>query len=387
MVWTSLFFSMGTALLAITVLGPSLATPSMGLVIIGFAIGICVGVTGQYDINDTYNFSIEMPIAMALILSGHPLAAIACAAGSPIGQQLRRNIVPHLFVFNIMQLVFASLSANWIFTIANGDAAVGEVRWVAAGAIAAVVIVYGNIPVVILDRLTGLISFRDGLGVIFEELQFMIPVGLITSLLCAGLVNTPVGFLALFFPIIFQRAMYGNIDRALRAVNESLKDPLTSLGNRRMFDANVDGFFTRDTPELVFGLFIDLDHFKQLNDTLGHDAGDEALIKTAAVIQRNMRSSDLACRVGGEEFIVMFNAASQEFAFDVGERLRLEIERQLEEYGVTASIGVAQVRDNESPAELVRRGDEAMYRAKRSGRNRVIVDWDETDGRHLAAVA
>jgi two-component system cell cycle response regulator len=122
----------------------------------------------------------------------------------------------------------------------------------------------------------------------------------------------------------------------------------------------------------------DVDHFKAVNDTYGHDAGDEVLRAVAQRILANIRSFDMAARLGGEEFVVVMPDTPPEDAMAAAERLRAKIaESPLAVVGgraicVTASLGVAaSIRGDES-ATLLKRADQALYAAKRDGRNRVV---------------
>jgi diguanylate cyclase (GGDEF)-like protein len=157
-------------------------------------------------------------------------------------------------------------------------------------------------------------------------------------------------------------------------------DPLTGVLNRRGFDRRV--------PDAVTGalLFFDLDRFKALNDSRGHDAGDEALRRFARIAARATRDGDVLARLGGEEFALYLPDTSQEAALRVAERVRADVEAGLEVRGqaVTVSVGVAPTADRPLPlGALMKSADGAMYRAKSGGRNRVVL----ADARAGAGVA
>jgi len=126
----------------------------------------------------------------------------------------------------------------------------------------------------------------------------------------------------------------------------------------------------------------DIDHFKQVNDRFGHDAGDVVLREFAARLKRSTRGIDLACRLGGEEFVVIMPDTDLEKACRVGERLRegmagepFKISQSGESIPVTASVGVACLEmANDTSETIFKRADQALYAAKRSGRNRVVSD-------------
>jgi two-component system cell cycle response regulator len=129
-------------------------------------------------------------------------------------------------------------------------------------------------------------------------------------------------------------------------------------------------------------VIMDIDYFKQVNDTYGHDIGDEVLKEFASRIAANTRGIDLACRYGGEEFVVAMPDTDMSFAYSIAERLRQSIEttpikisRAPSQLNITISIGIAKAEGAGDTAEkLLHRADQALYRAKRSGRNRVVAD-------------
>ncbi len=172
-------------------------------------------------------------------------------------------------------------------------------------------------------------------------------------------------------------------DRLDESVEFAITDGLTGLHNRRYMERHLtalaDQARTAGRPLSV--LVADIDHFKSINDTYGHDAGDNVLREFGARFRRNTRGIDLACRVGGEEFIIIMPETTLEKALQVGERLRDCIASEPfranmdTRVGVTASVGIATLeRSDDSVEALLKRADCALYAAKRDGRNRVVVD-------------
>jgi diguanylate cyclase (GGDEF)-like protein len=170
-----------------------------------------------------------------------------------------------------------------------------------------------------------------------------------------------------------------------RLTEQATRDPLTGLYNRRYLDDSLQRELdrcARDGQPLSL-LLIDLDHFKQINDRHGHGAGDEVLRQISALLLRQMRSSDICCRYGGEEFLLVLPGVDQEAAIERAELCRRQIAGQQSAnkpddvglpFAVTLSIGVACSPDaRQLPAELIERADRALYRAKAEGRNRVCV--------------
>ena len=164
----------------------------------------------------------------------------------------------------------------------------------------------------------------------------------------------------------------------------AITDQLTGLHNRRYMSRHLDtlmeGAMKNGRP-LAF-VIMDIDFFKQVNDTYGHDIGDEVLKEFAARINANVRGIDLACRYGGEEFVVAMPDTDMTFAFNIAERLRQSIEttpipisRAPGQLKITISIGIARCEGAGDSAErLLHRADQALYRAKRTGRNKVVAD-------------
>jgi two-component system, cell cycle response regulator len=175
----------------------------------------------------------------------------------------------------------------------------------------------------------------------------------------------------------FHQRLRSNYEHSLTL---ALIDPLTGLYNRRFLDAHLGTVLQQmqEQGKPVSLVVADVDHFKAVNDTYGHDAGDEVLRAVAQRILANIRSFDMAARLGGEEFVVVMPDTPPEDAMAAAERLRAKIaESPLAVVGgraicVTASLGVAaSIRGDES-ATLLKRADQALYAAKRDGRNRVV---------------
>lgn len=160
----------------------------------------------------------------------------------------------------------------------------------------------------------------------------------------------------------------------------AITDQLTGLFNRRYMSRHLSTLLTEGDKPVSF-LMLDVDFFKQINDTYGHDVGDEVLKEFANRISANVRGIDLACRYGGEEFVVVMPDTDLSFAYLVAERLRQSVadapfvlNGESARLPVTISIGVAASQDGDTPEVLLKRADQALYRAKREGRNRVAAD-------------
>lgn len=163
----------------------------------------------------------------------------------------------------------------------------------------------------------------------------------------------------------------------LNLETQSTTDVLTGVQNRRCFDLMLDEECQRAVSRRssLALLMIDIDRFKNLNDTFGHPAGDEALRAVAQLLQTELRSNDRLFRYGGEEFSVLLPETTLKGAFVLGERFRRIVQRAPWKYGtVTVSIGAAALGEGiGSAGELVQAADRALYHAKQTGRNRVTT--------------
>lgn len=162
---------------------------------------------------------------------------------------------------------------------------------------------------------------------------------------------------------------------------EILTDPLTGIGNRRYADISLKSLeASLGEHGVPFGiLIVDIDHFKEVNDTWGHNVGDKVLRMVAQTLAQGLRALDVACRWGGEEFVLLVPNTNMETLLGMGQRHRMLIENSwLDHEGqtiaVTASFGGAVSRKGETATEVVARADKQLYKSKTSGRNCVHVD-------------
>ena len=173
-------------------------------------------------------------------------------------------------------------------------------------------------------------------------------------------------------------------DNVMQSMELAITDPLTGLYNRRYMESHAGALVARanerDKPLSL--LILDIDHFKSINDTYGHEAGDEVLREFSSRLRSCIRGVDLACRLGGEEFVVVMPDTDLGIASRGAERIRrriagetFSIDRGARSIEATISIGLSSLNGAEdTPALILKRADEALYRAKNSGRNRVVAD-------------
>ena len=169
-----------------------------------------------------------------------------------------------------------------------------------------------------------------------------------------------------------------------RSMELAVTDPLTGLYNRRHMDNQLAVQVTNAASrgKAVAVLALDVDFFKPINDTHGHDVGDRVLQELATRLKAQVRAIDLCCRMGGEEFVVILPETDLQVGFTVAERLRRAIANKPFNAGakqgplaITVSIGVAGFESlTDTPQAILKRADDALYEAKRSGRNRVVSD-------------
>ena len=159
----------------------------------------------------------------------------------------------------------------------------------------------------------------------------------------------------------------------------AVRDQLTKIHNRRFFDDKLSeySFLTLRFKQELSCIMADIDHFKKFNDTYGHQAGDHILTNFAKIINSHTRRTDVCARYGGEEFVLLLPNTDKETAIRLAEGLRRDIEESEFEYegkrlSVTSSFGVADGREARELFEvLIKRADDALYKAKQRGRNRV----------------
>jgi two-component system cell cycle response regulator len=172
-------------------------------------------------------------------------------------------------------------------------------------------------------------------------------------------------------------------EKVQQSIELALFDPLTGLNNRRFLENHlstmIENARMRRSPLTL--MILDIDHFKRVNDTYGHDCGDEVLKGFADRLRGIIRGGDLLCRLGGEEFVIVMPGVNVQAAARIAERARQAIEQEafaMRQSGltiaITTSIGLAERRDDTNPHELYRRADQALYRSKSEGRNRVTAD-------------
>lgn len=169
------------------------------------------------------------------------------------------------------------------------------------------------------------------------------------------------------------------LEQRIQSLHErATRDPLTQVANRAEFDRffamTVADHMKRNLPCSL--IICDIDHFKKVNDTFGHQAGDEVLVNFAALLRRNCRAGDLVARYGGEEFVMLCSDCDNSSATRKGDEIRSELAElplpALNGRSVTASFGVTEIQSGDTPETMLRRADRGLYQAKENGRNCVV---------------
>lgn len=188
--------------------------------------------------------------------------------------------------------------------------------------------------------------------------------------------------LELYLPILFGSAILFEIllmqwrrrEKNIKIMSQT--DPLTNVYNRRYISDQLTQF---EASKNYIVVLLDLDHFKNVNDQYGHEAGDIVLKQVANILKKSVRHEDIVGRFGGEEFILILKNTDLEHAQEITERCRLNIEKQQvivngnQVVRLSASFGIAVAQDIKTKEEVTRCADEALYRAKQHGRNRVSI--------------
>ena len=199
--------------------------------------------------------------------------------------------------------------------------------------------------------------------VLYVGLDLIVFISILTSI-----------FMTSIFGFFFSKSVR---DQHQQLSDLATRDSLTKTGNRRALDEKLTELTAVQARRVssVSLILLDLDHFKSINDEFGHLIGDQVLIRIVEIIEGRIRLTDSLYRFGGEEFVIVPLELTLEQAEQLAEQLRLLVENNVlvPENPVTISLGVAEYRDGETSEQWLNRADEALYQAKRSGRNKVCV--------------
>ena len=168
----------------------------------------------------------------------------------------------------------------------------------------------------------------------------------------------------------------------LSSLQQSVTDVLTGLYNRRYFESHIRTMLSNSNfaPQTLAVLMLDIDHFKKVNGTYGHQSGDVVIQEVANRLRQSLRLTDLSARYGGEEFVIILPSTDLELAANVAERIRSSVESspfnipsEPKQINCTVSIGVSCLNTGDDLDALVARADKALYKSKESGRNLSLI--------------
>lgn len=182
------------------------------------------------------------------------------------------------------------------------------------------------------------------------------------------------------------------LDRLVHELESlSFKDPLTGLHNRRHFDTvfSHECYLAQHNNSQLTLLMLDVDHFKQINDSFGHEAGDAVLVEIALLLKQHFRGMDIVCRFGGEEFVALLPSTNADAAYIRANELLTAMSQKAQIFNgtslghLTLSCGIATYPNHTpDPRKLLRLADQALYQAKHTGRNRCVIADETTEGQY-----
>ena len=272
------------------------------------------------------------------------------SAGAVIGSWL-----PELAILGFCSALAAHLYPAWVLFALPGDR--------------------DHTPLYGLAATMALVSFAPGLATLFEP----------SPMPHAPVLAAALGVIVLAF--IAQTLHFERTERQLRDSRRRLRtlanmDSLTQVPNRRHFSELTLLALARDPAGSAMLLLFDIDHFKQINDRLGHAAGDRALRLVSRSVQEHLRAPDVVGRHGGDEFVLLLRGAGKREALGVAARIVAEVQRRTDEHQLprlSLSFGLVQIGPDEDLDQAMRRADQALYEAKRQGRSRAVAaDGDES---------
>jgi diguanylate cyclase (GGDEF)-like protein len=323
----------------------------------------------------------------AMYLWGLYPAVLLYAASIALSEILQRKPLWKL-LFNVGQYI-CSLAAAWLVMLIAGvtpspttplvDMSATDLWWIAASWI-----VY---HLVNLALVAGLAEEGDSWWDDFSDEFWFYTVSTLAVLALSPLIAIvavayPYSWTMLPLLLLPLLAVQKTAEMSRHQEHQSLHDPLTGLPNRVLLNDRIEQALARSSRMrgMVVVMFLDLDLFKVVNDSLGHHAGDELLIDVAQRLKAAVRSGDTLARFGGDEFVVMCEDVSEEEVNAIADRITSSLRQSFtsddRNVTVTASIGVAVATANSTPQTLLRDADVAMYRAKEHGRNQVVM-FDE----------
>jgi diguanylate cyclase (GGDEF)-like protein len=347
-------------------------------------IGIVISFAGGvFRVSEASARGVESMAVIGMIFSGHVTEGLVVAVMCVIMGHVQQRLPVHLFAVNIaIWMIYVSFLSGMFWLLGGYTHDIGSPAWLQAGLVAALVYHMVTIPATGFNMVYGGYATwheaftKDLVSSTLGLLLSIVPLSLVLGGFLT--VTGPLGLLFALGPTLVIVDGFRNAAMAQSAHEEALIDPLTKLSNRRGLDETWDRIVLHDTESGASHWILvgDLDHFKKLNDTLGHDAGDDALVRAARTIKQSVRSQDRCVRFGGEEFVVVITNVNRDGAFQIAERIRENVAAELQGYGTTISIGAHPFGPGDTLDATVKAADLALYASKEHGRNRVSFSSD-----------
>lgn len=339
----------------------------------------------SYRLSDSLETNPSTRLPDLLIIAGIPGLAVICSMLSYGAQRLQRPLAPYLVGVNVLGLGFTHtcVSVATFYQVLGSHQLLSSwglfatFAMIAAGECVDILAVDVNLV------LGGAHTPREVAQLRWDATYSKL-ISLAPAAFAAALVASQGGnlyYLFLLTPVIVDIELSRRLTLLFETAKERDHDILTGLWNRRAFDRNLRSIEYPENVEIApdWLVLCDLDFFKKINDTHGHDEGDQALVAAASSIQNSIRSYDFCGRVGGEEFAILIRRCSEDEATEVVERLRADCEMALKKWNSSASLGVARFAHSQSIEEWFARADKSLYVAKERGRNRFVFNSGETD--------
>jgi diguanylate cyclase (GGDEF)-like protein len=375
---------------------PWLGWDGHGLLLVVLAIGLILGELRPIPVSrageTTDQITISTPFAVALVLLGPLSFALAVHVAAVLFDDIRAGRGARKILFNASQYVLTLLATRAMWCAFTGRPILGGYEpfppsMVWAGIVAG--LMFFAVNLVLISVVVALASDQPVLAILREDLGFQATTS--TVLVSLGPVAAVCGEVSvvllplLAMPVL---AVHHNARLAVQREQESLRDPLTGLANRLLFTERVERALAEGLRSGASSavMLLDLDHFKEINDTLGHQVGDDMLIDLGRRLRATAPAGATVARMGGDEFAVLIPEVwSLDDAQGIGERLLAGLTEPLVVAGIRlpiqASLGLALAPEHGTDAfSLLRRADVAMYSAKRDGVG--LRRYDESNDPH-----
>ena len=340
--------------------------------------------------DSTDQITISTTSALMLLVSGPLGFALAVQCAAVLFDDIRARRSPLKIVFNFSQYVLTLVAARGVYALLSGDPFIGPYRPFDTHDLGAALIAgaaFFAVNLWLISAVVAIASNHPVRDILRDDFRFQATTsGVLIALAPVGLVAVQASPLLLGLLAMPLLAVHRSARLAVKHERESLRDPLTRLANRQLFRDRVERALTESerTGCLVAVMIIDLDHFKEINDTLGHQVGDELLVEAAGRLQRSLPDRATVARLGGDEFaVLLYDLESSEQAEEVAAQMLLGLTSAIHlghiRLSIQASAGIALAPAHGTDVfTIMKRADVAMYDAKRD-RSRVRIYRPEKD--------